>query len=274
MEQITQVCNFRKPAMKNYILLILLFCANTCWANALDKVKTKQDLYKFLSRHIGWDAREWLFGLDTTSDDPPVSKHVGTDSFYIADIDKNGFNDLIIDSRSFYIFMGKRHNKFEFFSMGKMTVKYTYLGIREKDSTNQLLVKIERLDRSGGSTTYDTALIYRDNSFIEYVDKPSTHSIDRINYRFGGGWDSETYTVSVDSTHADYKRLSKLLNGIRFTELSDQYEDIISDMTFSTLVIYFDGGKEKTIHDYGHIGPLGLIYLNKQLDAIHERGQQ
>ena len=167
--------------------------------------------------------------------------------------------------------MGKGSDDFDFFSFGGRQLHYTYRGIRQIDNTNQLLVKVAYHGRGEQPIIYDTALIYRDSSFIEYVAQPTTHSISQINYEFGGGWGAEWYTVSIDSTHPDYWRMSTLLNGIRFTELSSQYEDGMSDMTFSTLVIYYDNGKGKKIHDYGHIGPLGLRYVNKQLDAIHER---
>jgi len=143
------------------------------------------------------------------------------------------------------------------------------------------------------SMTQDT-LIYRNTYFVEWNRKQTHYSIEKIEFStthcYGtcpafnltilpngnASFDGELsldnngkYNTVVDS--GILSELFELVNYIDFPLLNDAYACDVSDQQLVTLVITYDGGKLKSVTDYGLIGTFGLSLVYKSLYQIRSQ---
>ena len=71
----------------------------------------------------------------------------------------------------------------------------------------------------------------------------------------------------------DFKTLTGLLNYINFSELKNNYAVNWSDDQTSTMIITYDGGKTKTITDYGLVGTFGLNRIHDLIFKLRDNQQ-
>ncbi len=278
--------------------------------NAIDSIQTKQDVYKLLMQ-IDPDHYKHYTISDTLKFENKICQQT-TDSLHLkpwvkADFDQNGLTDILItlDSYTPYIIclLDQGNRKYQtsvinlnlFPSCVLADVKFNdhhipviqyyykpfYFG--HKNKADQLAYK---------------TLIYRFGDFIEENDKPSHHTIEKIEFDSGpcfgsfpiyklsihadksAIWTAEEYnkinnkeikgTYKTILTDEKYKELVLLLNYIDFEKLKDTYSVSWSDDKTYDLKITYANGKTKTISDYGGIGTYGLKKAYKLLSELRE----
>ncbi|MFT3796482.1 DUF6438 domain-containing protein [Flavobacterium sp.] len=149
--------------------------------------------------------------------------------------------------------------------------------------------------------TKNLVLKYNFNSFIEYNQNISNRKIEKIEYATMGCYGTcpifeltlipnkesifkannfnfhnniESYSENGEGnfkTHLKketFKELSDLLNYIDFENLEDNYSVGWTDDSECILKITYDGGKIKTISDYGMSGTYGLKKVHDYLHKI------
>lgn len=141
-------------------------------------------------------------------------------------------------------------------------------------------------------TVIKQTLVYHFGDFVEYNDHPATHHIEQIDYETGGCYGiCPVFQLTIQSDQSavldamrynykdgnerneikgvfktkvsddNYKAIVDLLNYIDFEKLNSSYAVGWTDDQTATLKITYDGGKTKTISDYGLIGTFGLDRL-------------
>ncbi len=136
-------------------------------------------------------------------------------------------------------------------------------------------------------------LVYYKGDFIEKNANPTTYRIESIhlsqgcshlcapfdllidsagNARYVSGQTNENaYWKDTTGTTIDRRTLDSihsLLSYIDFPRLQDSYTLNGTDQQDYTTIITYDGGKTKTIGDYGQVGTYGLARLYYQLIAL------
>ncbi len=279
--------------LRNTILLILLLIGtffSRLSANTIDSLKTKMDVEHFLVKNISpsYEGGMLFSNYFTSRGESLQYWHIGTDTFYKYDVDRNGLNDLIIDGVDFFIILdsGNQHYSKKFLR----GAEFTFKGIKTIDTATLISVNVKRPLGNGTNQVYDTLIIYHDGVFMEYCSTPANHKIEKISFHLSPGFcmGCAEYTMkidgernisyiaykfnakrhSVDTIYAnsvlpgeDYNRLISLLNYIRFDRLNDAYSGISTDLPTGYLNILYDSGKSKTIKDYGLYGTLGLDHI-------------
>ncbi|KOS08388.1 hypothetical protein AM493_16470 [Flavobacterium akiainvivens] len=145
-----------------------------------------------------------------------------------------------------------------------------------------------------------TVLRYAFGDFVEYNSAPPVFSIEEIEYATTGcmgecpifklsmeqnskaTFKAEYYnytkpwqqgellngTYKTTLKEADYTQIKTLLNYLDFPHLQDNYNVSWTDDQSAVLKITYNGGKVKTITDYGVQGTYGLRYLHRILYAL------
>lgn len=141
-------------------------------------------------------------------------------------------------------------------------------------------------------------LIYKFGDFIEANTSPNVHRIEKVEYSttmcFGtcpvfkiemnadktATWNAEMYNeiankvvkgnfkTKIDDQH--FNEIIDLLNYIDFEKLNSSYAVSWTDDQTSTLTITYDGGKTKSISDYGLIGTYGLNRIYQLFFELRE----
>ncbi|SEG55310.1 hypothetical protein SAMN05421847_2694 [Halpernia humi] len=157
---------------------------------------------------------------------------------------------------------------------------------------NQNLIKLisfkRSLDDRNDILRSDTLMI-KNNQLTEFVKPHQNHKIDKIIYTLIGGYvPTTTYnlTFKKDSVFfstkfykkfdgkyfttnfKNFPQLSNDLNEIDFKNLSDHYAVNGNDLPTKKIEIFFDGGKIKTISDFGERGTLGLVNFYEKIDSL------
>ena len=182
-------------------LLVCLISSYESSANAIDSIKTKEDVINFLHANLENDFKNYginrvfLQKNEELEIDSNISKQLAahekrryrSDSFYKVDIDNNGRTDLVLDGEQVYIVM----------DMGNKYVLNTIVGyvynpaysfkeaIRLPDHSKALLFRNDRWEKYGRNvktiSRIDT-IVYKFNSFIEYREHPAYANIKKIDY--------------------------------------------------------------------------------------------
>jgi Domain of unknown function (DUF6438) len=142
-------------------------------------------------------------------------------------------------------------------------------------------------------------LIYKNGGFVELAKKETIHNIEKVQFAvgpcfgscpmfqisieksgsatflaehynfkdaFNGDADEGFYTATVNKKDLD--NIMSLLNYINFESLKNDYGVTWTDDQDAKLIISYDGGKTKTIRDYGLSGSYGLRLLYKHLHDL------
>ena len=148
--------------------------------------------------------------------------------------------------------------------------------------------------------TMSTLLTGRFGYFAEYNAAPPVHTIEKIQYdaepchgkcptfeitinsdrsawfiaqsfNFSGirrGIDDIEGVYKTTLSQADYDRITAFINYLDFPSLEDNYSFPQFHLPGAKLIITYDGGKTKTISDYGRIGTYGLRGLYKMMEDL------
>lgn len=167
------------------------------------------------------------------------------------------------------------------------------------------LLSVHTMERDVSKPTlpfkFDTitkTLRYRYDGFIEDNPNPQPHHIEKIQvsmdpcfgscpffemtinedksawfiakaYNFSDEWEGKEEGVfSATINDADYNRLIGLLDYLDFPKLRDDYFLTATDLPGATIIITYDGGKKKSIHDYGKAGTFGLRALYQMIEEM------
>lgn len=146
--------------------------------------------------------------------------------------------------------------------------------------------------------TITRVLTYNFGNLIEYNALPAKHKIEKIQFaaepcfgkcpifeivvnqdrsawfiaqafNFSREWDEKgegSYKTTLKQE--DYDRLISLVNYLDFTKMNDEYFLTATDLPGATLIITYDGGKKKEIHDYGKQGTYGLKALYRLMEEL------
>ncbi|RYZ27969.1 MAG: hypothetical protein EOO10_11065 [Chitinophagaceae bacterium] len=224
-----------------------------------------------------------------------------------ADFDCNGLTDLLVvgswSDPAIICILDKGGDRFElkritrrsfqdctFPLVGKnndlIAIEYFFQSYPERDNWN----KPRQLERK--------TLIYKFGDFIEANPNPSAHRIEKVEYSttmcYGtcpvfkvvinadktAVWHAEEYNeiggkevkgnfkTTIDQQR--FKEIIDLLNYVDFERLKSNYAVTWTDDQTSTLIITYDGGKTKSITDYGLIGTYGLDRVYQLLFELRE----
>jgi hypothetical protein len=206
-----------------------------------------------------------------------------------ADFDGNGLTDLLVNGRDYHptvvAVMAHADNRLAFKLItrrGTQQCGFAYVSA-EKETP---LIRFREGDRQ-------LTLIYRFGDFFELNESPSDHTIQKIVYETStcyGSCPSFELVLNADGTatyHAknhnkqkgrfrgeiskqNFDRVAAALNHIEFTRLADNYSVPWTDDQQSILKITYDGGKTKTIRDYGLVGTYGLARVYDMLFSLRE----
>jgi hypothetical protein len=144
------------------------------------------------------------------------------------------------------------------------------------------------------------SVIFKFGGFVEYNPTPKKYNIEQIEYKNDGGvWiPYSSFEIEINANGKDrysidnpdflfqrhnkyinfwgklpdtiYRELVGLLNYSDFPKLKDNYAITATDHATARLKITYDGGKVKTIKDYGLTGTYSLIRVYKIMDSIRK----
>lgn len=181
---------------KYFLFCLLCLAAQLhAHANAIDSIRTKEDVVRFISAHL--DKKQFdlsgLFMPQQIVIDPDVTadkreqwlqayyRDYRSNNFYKTDIDGNGKTDLIVNGGYSFIIMDK-DTGFETYQVG-IDIDSFVNTIQVPGGGKGLLYKClkmvnaywQRID----STYFDT-LVYRYNNFVEYHGHPASLAIKKV----------------------------------------------------------------------------------------------
>jgi hypothetical protein len=226
-----------------------------------------------------------------------------------ADFDNNGWTDLLVVGRqrlaAILCIIDKGNNQF---ALNRITRRFSQDCSFPVVDTIKGLPAIEYYFRSYPERgNWDKprplerkTLIYKFGDFVEANQNPVSHRIEKLEYSttmcFGscpsfkmemnedrtGAFNAWMYNkiagkevkgdfkTTIDEPH--FKEIIDLLNYADFENLNSNYAVDWTDDQTSTLKITYDGGKTKSITDYGLMGTYGLDRLYQLLFEL--RGNQ
>lgn len=276
------------------VILIFTLTMNAVRANDIDKLKTKEDVQKFLVQHVDTAWAEYdFFGVTDTMDNTPYAKG----KFLTLDLNLDGLTDLLINSTYFFAVTdsGNGHYAPHFIDKGAfMSDKRTLKGIAYKDKIPLIIIgNYSEYRFMKTDTTKTDTLIFKFGGFYEYNPTPDNFDIQEIGFstspcfgtcpvfellikgdrtaKFNAKYYNDKkgmFKATVDS--ASFTNLVTTINYIKLTSLKDDYSVNWTDDQTITLEIKFNNGQVKNISDYGGIGTFGLEHLYDQLFALRK----
>lgn len=225
---------------------------------------------------------------------------LNTKKWVKADINNDGVTDLLIfradDLPNIFAILSS-NDTFQVTS-AKYFCKYQFIYPVVTTFNNQniiLLYNQDQIDYNSNikhfiytKLTCDT-LIVKDNLFVNYVQSPKRNNIEiieitndgmcegncpRINISINAKtfenkcskemyWDNKPKSSTGQLSQEEIKKILLLLDYSNFTDLRESYEVGCTDQPTTTLTITYDGGKTKTIKDYGSSGNFTLTEIYK-----------
>src|ERR1700733_12605169 len=177
------------------LILLFLVCVLSFFkgsANAIDSIKTKEDVIKFLDANFGKVYHNTFFEKsDLPGRDSMIWEQIGkngfrSDSFYKADIDNDGRTDLIVDGLSSFIVMDTG-NKYVMHHIESGPPRYFFREtIQLPDQSIALLFRL------------DSWLFSHDSSVGCCSNVKTISRIDTIIYKFGGLVEYNKHPTSVN----------------------------------------------------------------------------
>ena len=222
-----------------------------------------------------------------------------------ADFDKNGFTDLLVIGMlgKFPVvlsLMGSAGDKISMYIITRHFLRTCSIAqvIFEDDNT---LVEFKYFNSYAyvrdNEVVKSVKLAFKFSDFIEYNPTPKKYNIEKIEYTMGAGGDPlSSFSMEIDSNrkaryimenpdflsrrHNQYisfngmipniihDEIAGLLNYSDFPNLNDSYAVTATDNSTGLLKITFDGGKIKTIKDYGLVGTYSLNRIYQIMDSL------
>ena len=233
-----------------FVISFLIINVIQAHANAIDRIKTGDDVVTFLHDKIDTFWTDWnVFGEFTEFDKIKKSaKESLKDSFIKIDLDNNGLTDLIVNGRYLFIVIAKGNGKYElsfidqgtFLSQGYVLCNILYendqplLVIREgtivldnehkrMDSTDIYVHMPGKFARQNG---YDT-LIVKFGRLLEFNPKPNYSQIEEINFSTTECYGTcPVYTLSIKNDR------SAIYHAIQYIKDSGEFAGVISKKNY------------------------------------------
>ena len=222
-----------------------------------------------------------------------------------ADFDNNGRTDIVVIGNDNYhnkkaICILDKRDKLEKILLSRKTFGEVVLPLVENNDIKYFTAKDYADENVKKLLNPPVMLTYKFGDFVEKNNQPAKHKIEQINFRttpcYGScpvfnllinpdrtsEWETPYDVINKEQFSGNYHttisqekfdELINLLNYIDFTSLKDNYAVNWTDDQTSYLNITYDGGKVKTIKDYGLIGTFGLNRVYKLLFDLRENQQ-
>lgn len=232
-----------------------------------------------------------------------LTKAQGAKPWMKADLDGNGYTDLLVNlwmngEPVVYCITDSGANRFAVKQVfGKAGQHAIFGAINSAGAVKYVTAfypePIIRNSRQKNLALLKTPLTIMQGDFIDYNPSPAKHSIEQIEYHTtmcygrcpvfklhinqdksasfeGIKFTAKTgkFTATIDDK--SYSALIDMLNYIDFAKLENNYKVMHTDAQTATLTIMYDGGKVKTISDYGLRGTAGLTRVHALLFTLRE----
>jgi hypothetical protein len=224
-----------------------------------------------------------------------------------ADLDGNGFSDLLVigtlDNRQVILSLISSasgaidmHIITRHFTRTCSIAQVIYEGAHALVEFRQF----GSYDQSNDTQVKAVRLAFKYGSFVEFNPNPPKYNIEQIEYKNDGGvWiPNSSFAIEINANGKDryskdnpdflaqrhnkyinvygnlpdtiHSELVGLLNYSDFPKLKDNYAITATDHATARLKITYDGGKVKTIKDYGLIGTYSLSRVYKIMHSIRK----
>ncbi len=284
-----------------YLVLITLFiaCTAKAEANKIDKLKTDEDVEKFMKTEGKLTGHFHLRALEDMYEDSEslqLAKKLGVKTWQKKDLNNDGRTDLLVyngETFNFHtIVVIDDGGQFKLQYFGKMfSVHYPVVGMWNGYPCLRIFTEGNRFDANNKKVhiiTDTTVLVYQFGCFMEAKARQTVHNIERIEYKTSGCYGTcpifslnifkdryakyyaerfnkteGIFTAKIDT--ASFNTLIVTLNYTDFPALENSYAVGWTDDQTATLTITYDHGKIKKISDYGLQGSYGLQAVYQML---------
>ena len=298
--------------MKHLIaVFFLLFVASYARANAIDSLKTNEDVERFLTEKVDktWAARS-AFAISADN-----WREFGKGKFFCLDVDNNGQTDLIVNGQYLFVVTdsGNGHYSTHFIDEGFGTAQYTITEIIYKNRIPLLVVKrlyekyreftsaaqpsdknefVLRKNNIQVATPYFTevpfgdsvkwktygpeydTLIFKFGDFVEYNEKPEIIDVENIYIETSSCFgDCPVFNMRIGRDRkAKYNALS-------YNSKNGVYLSTITTEAYNRLIQTINYIKLRTLKDNYGVGAtdyptikLEIIYNNGQIKMVDDYG--
>lgn len=274
--------------MKPFVFMILLLAVTGLTIaqarTEIDQVRTVDDAVKIVKRQkaLEYFSVKTTLEFDSAECNALVKDVPGV--WQKADLDGDGFNDLLVygdDGDPRVVVILDRGARYEVKYLSRQSFQKCAVATI-LDIAGKKIVRYRALDNDPKD------LVFAFGDFVEYNEKPPSYRIEKIDYKTSGCFGTcPIFKITIKRTgeavyHAiqfnpkdgkfsgkvrqsELEDVIRLLNYIDFPTLQDKYSVNWTDDQSSSLTITYDGGKVKTINDYGMLGTFGLSRANDLL---------
>lgn len=275
------------------ILLLLLLAAQLAAANAIDALKTVEDVQQFLVKKVHKKWKGWTLIAEVPGD----TATYGKGRFFKMDINNDGLTDLVVNGMYLMAVTDRGKGRYGIHIIDDGSFMQEAYSLTDIVATgNGPLFVIKEKDLSNYKKTTDTlgrtdTLIFKFGSFVEYNARPEDLQVLRIDFSTTACFGTcPVFELSVDAggsatynalqyndregkftgtiEQAAYDKLLQTICYLNLPSLNDDYSVNWTDDQAVTLTVTFGNGQTKTIQDYGAIGTFGLKNLYSQLFAL------
>jgi hypothetical protein len=272
--------------------------------NKIDDVKTADDIHRILttieSNDSDFVATDQAIGIyENANECKRIKDSLGVRPWTKADLDGNGYSDLLavgMKQDRFTVLCIMDSGRDHFYTVPLTTLDFqssTYPVVRVINGQCAVLYYEHRNKHSWIDSSYSSdrlyidTLIFRSGFLTEINLHPVERHISEISFNREGGWGGDWVSVFMDTNgpvsrdmyktpegKARFLELSDLLNYSDFSHLDSSYTVQWTDDQTATLKVTYDGGKVKTIRDYGLQGSFGLMHIYARLYDIYLEEQK
>lgn len=223
--------------------------------------------------------------------------------YYKADFDNNGYTDMLVigdhdyckqDLTCHYATAVLMNFGKDSIRISNLVKSLSFYDVPVPEIIYTDSVPLIKLYTKYKDSIREKLLVYKYDGFVEVNNKPAKHTIEKIQFATGGCFgkcpvfqvtvskdrsamflaefynfskshDEENSFLTTVITQDTFDALVGLLNYMDFESLKNEYAVMWTDDASAKLVITYDGGKTKTINDYGLTGSYSLTVLYSQL---------
>ena len=288
--------------MKQFLFFsILIFSTHLIFANAIDSLKTDNDVVQFLKK-INEDFRSTKFKpielrstevLRKDLDCGGIAENWQVNNWEKMDFNQDGRMDLLVMlywyDYGVYVVMDNGDGTFRLLTLSYNIYEKCELAKSITASNEPLLLYYQKkhiVINSKNTKSEDAidTLVYEYGGFVELNRNSSVYQPDSVSFRTGyclgscpvfsikldkngnALYDADTYNPKMGKFSGvikkqDLERITALLNYISFAQLDDDYKVSWKDDQTCWLRVRFSDGRVKEIQDYGMKATFGLRLL-------------
>jgi hypothetical protein len=232
-----------------------------------------------------------------------IIKNQGVKPWTKVDLDNNGSTDLLINGWEnnaplVLCVVDSGQNHFSVLQVNGKSGQTCMFAVVTNTGKSKTIIAyypepVIRNTKQKGRSLLKTQLALHHGELLESTGSPANHHIEKIEYSttmcYGrcpvfslviNGDKSASFTgvkfntkngnFSTTIDDKSFDAIVDVLNFIDFTRLDDSYRVMHTDAQTATLKITYDGGKEKSIGDYGLRGTAGLTKLHALLFQLRD----